>query len=170
MKIYAETEYQGIERKQLANYVSRLSQNNFEFSESDIEDLKSIANSCPWEYGNGVFIARSMLEMTGNYSYDDTELCGDREDGERSDVSSVLGKLNIYPNPNTGTFMLQLPENRNEELRAVLFSITGVEQQSLLIPVGVQRQLIHLPVGEKGIFFLKVVGGNTETVHKVIIQ
>lgn len=59
-----------------------------------------------------------------------------------------LGKLNLYPNPNSGDFTLQLPKG-NAEWRLQVYSTTGQLMLDRILPQGVEMIAVNegLPAG-----------------------
>jgi hypothetical protein len=81
-------------------------------------DLTDLAFSCPLIAGSAVYRARSVLSTWGNYTFDDTVICGLAEDKEEggnksytstSEAGAVKDQWHIYPNPTRGNSWLEGP-------------------------------------------------------------
>jgi hypothetical protein len=91
------------ENEQIVNeiYLRTIGKAIFEFTQSDIATLYSIAIQCPMQGGNAVFLARSLYALVdGNKQYDDFKICNLvgielRKPGKEKD--GIIAT--IYPNP-----------------------------------------------------------------------
>ena len=91
-------------------------------------------------------------------------------------VSGVAGvnkpQLQVYPNPNKGSFMVQLQNMREQNVRAELRNVLGqtVWQQNLVAENGNVQQQIKTSNLSKGIYYLQVNTGKGTAVQKVVIE
>ena len=75
--------------------------------------------------------------------------------------------FNLYPNPNNGTFTVELPEY-TKDVRIEILNIQGdVIYSDVLVA---NRNNINISDYAKGIYFVKLISDKTERVEKIIIQ
>ena len=89
-------------------------------------------------------------------------------------VNSIAGQtfdLNIYPNPNNGTFQVAFENapngNYRLELRNVIGQIVHLENAAIN---GSQTHTINLESFTPGMYFLNVTGAQSEVTYKVILK
>ena len=74
--------------------------------------------------------------------------------------------LNVYPNPNTGLFTIDLGYIPNSEVRVDIMNSMGQKVQSFLMKDSVQQ--VDLGVYETGIYLLRIIDGNNVNVKRVV--
>jgi hypothetical protein len=84
---------------------------------------------------------------------------------------SVLSNLDIYPNPNQGSFWVINKDNQGKDLQCELLDIEGrvVFKQNLVIESKL-RKLIKPDNLSKGVYYLKLQSEGSSWVEKVVIQ
>ena len=100
---------------------------------TQIQNLKSIAQLCPYQYGEGVFRARALLSR-----FDATKYINPCEQPafpqkvttagrmEATDINTIatLAKTSIFPNPNSGSFSISY-EGNAKQLSIEVYNILG---------------------------------------------
>ncbi|HPR61658.1 MAG TPA: T9SS type A sorting domain-containing protein, partial [Prolixibacteraceae bacterium] len=87
---------------------------------------------------------------------------------ELSSSNDLQKMIKVFPNPNNGTFVLEI-KNFDETAKVYIYSILGsvvyenvVREQSLL-----EIDIQHL---NKGLYFVKVIDGNQSLTNKMIVN
>lgn len=76
--------------------------------------------------------------------------------------------LKIYPNPNQGTFTIEILSPNKEKVKFIVTSIVGETVKEFTGRSGHAREIsLDQP---PGIYFIKTVSGGTSYVGKLIIQ
>lgn len=104
-------------------------------SQTDYVNLENIANLCAYKYGNAVYQARALLNITtyGNQSWEDDNCEDDKSDGrmgnfgeeEQGIALTETIKASLYPNPNNGNFTLAYDLKQTPEATIQLLDVTG---------------------------------------------
>jgi hypothetical protein len=84
--------------------------------------------------------------------------------GSKDDI--LQGKLNVFPNPSTGIFNVNLPENKAYELEVVDMTGRTIKHQS----VKGGNSTLNLQGTSQGIYLLKVKTENATAIRKLIIE
>lgn len=101
---------------------------------TDLDDLASIADLCPQQYGNAVYEARALLQSITFLSKDYNDSCYTNkltarmgyDDENENSVSVAEGvQARLYPNPNNGSFMLAYDLKNNLEATVTIVDIAG---------------------------------------------
>ncbi|MFK8103289.1 MAG: T9SS type A sorting domain-containing protein, partial [Saprospiraceae bacterium] len=74
--------------------------------------------------------------------------------------SLTYGTLNVFPNPNTGAFMIQFNNRKDGEMFLRLYDVTGklIHQFSTRIDAGQYENRITLPAGSyDGLYYLTII-------------
>jgi len=94
------------------------------------------------------------------------------------DIASGVGELsideniNIYPNPNTGQFILEMDLQKNTSISIKLYQITGqfIFKEDISNANGIYSQQIDLSNHAKGMYYVQIVTNNKVFTKKVIYQ
>ncbi|MGC9331017.1 MAG: PKD domain-containing protein, partial [Bacteroidales bacterium] len=148
-------------------------------------------SSYQWDFGDGSAIITSTSSLTpvnhiysspGNYTVNVTitNSCGNSETYTENISIAPVGIqqnnvadndfLNIYPNPNNGSFTMEIENNDKEKLMLQIMNITG--QIIYTKELGNKSNILHkidLSHYSKGIFLVKVHHENKYEIKKVII-
>lgn len=118
---------------------------------TELTQLENIANQCPLEGGQGVFVARSILVQLGNYEFDDRNLCEILEErGSKAQTKEFVA--GFYPNPALNEITFIIPNEKDcQSVR--LLSTIGQEIFKIAKPVNGQNMKIGQLV--TGIYFLE---------------
>lgn len=127
------------------------------------EKLNFIRGILTFNFGNWKLIPRSLNDVSGFASGSGTSV--------NSDFSNVKS-LRIYPNPNSGSFMLDLNLDAAEKLEISVHDMTGRLILKELIPMekGVQRYPINVNGLTQGMYFLRVQGNGSYVVERFIVK
>lgn len=124
-------------------------------------------------YNNGTSIVYGPASAAGcivNWGSIFSLVSNDSEDNERlriaqtESIEETLMDVNVYPNPNSGEFSIELSENAKVEITDVLGRI--VYSSDFII--GTQN--IVIPENEKGLYYVKISSENKQTVKKMMIN
>jgi len=89
-------------------------------SSEDIESINYIASLCPYEYGEGVYIARGIVATYDESDYLDSFICGDQYSYRLAhptpkalskQVEQLKSDWILYPNPTDNVINIKLPES-----------------------------------------------------------
>ncbi len=79
--------------------------------------------------------------------------------------------LNIFPNPNTGDFMVEYSGITNENINLEIFDIEGqVLYETILSKQNIKRTEIHLKNVLPGIYFLKISNKTIFKIEKIVVN
>ncbi len=155
----------------------------------DVEFFSQVvyADSMIWDFGDG--ITDTAENPTHTYTQSGTytvTLTGFKDTCSNSATSTivVIGNvgveglqsasehLQIYPNPNTGEFTLEIDLQENTELGIKLYHFTGqlIYSEGIGNVTGNYTQQIDLSKNAKGIYYVQVVTDGVVITKKVIYQ
>lgn len=118
---------------------------------TELTQLENIANKCPLDGGQGVFVARSILVQLGTYEYNDRNICEIVEERE-SQASQRKQKSGFYPNPASNDITLIIPSNE----KCLKINILNLMGQSVLsIETPITGQTINLIELSQGLYILE---------------
>lgn len=142
-------------------------QNDLEFDEIQIEQLKNIANQCPLEGGNSVFHAQAILSAIQDYEYDSS--CSNI--GYRSFQQNnhhEKQNFNIYPNPAREQFTIVMPTELDKTI--VIYNLLGQEEQIFDVKEATSVFLVKTSKLSNGIYVCKIKSnGRVEYTKKILI-
>jgi hypothetical protein len=91
-----------------------------------------------------------------------------------TDVSSLsnASQIAIYPNPNNGTFQVNINIQENENSAIKIYNSFGQEVRGNVINnfQGEYNQIFDLSVFAKGVYLVKINLGENQYSHKVIVE
>ncbi len=141
-----------------------------DLSEVEIGTLTQIANQCILSGGDAVLVARSLLAKSGNYTYNELELCNTAEIKEAAPTVEKPASIFVYPNPTKA--MINIAFNNHEfdqaelRLRDPLGAIILTKTISSNVS-GTQLDIARIP---SGIYFLEVyLDHQDKHVEKIVI-
>lgn len=109
-------------------FLSTAAQGIFSLDESQLEAVQSIAEQCPFEGGQAVYLARALYQWHEYRTFDDLALCEEPEQRPAPpgiEPSTPAAAFRFYPNPGTVALNVAVPEaylGQSLELR--LLSLT----------------------------------------------
>ena len=160
--------------------------NSVTVSSADVSfDASASTNavSYSWDFDNGnTGTGMNINETyTSNGSYNVvltvTDRCGNTDDstftvdvqGISLEESALSSQVAIYPNPNQGTFNLELPNTgASFELRVSDLSGKVIHQQSDLNPD--EDYVISLPSVAKGVYMIHLQSGSEKITKRLIVE
>jgi aminopeptidase N len=81
------------------------------------------------------------------------------------------GQISIYPNPNSGNFFIDLPEQINEEVLLRIFNINGQQIYSTIIPKDKSRHFeINPGVIKKGFYMVELTQFENRWIKKLVVK
>jgi hypothetical protein len=79
--------------------------------------------------------------------------------------------FDVYPNPNSGSFTIELNSNGSEMVTVKIVSVTGALVYNRVVEVnGVSKQFIDLDDYSKGVYTVSVYGDNYQINKKIVIR
>ena len=84
---------------------------------------------------------------------------------------SLVERIEVYPNPNTGRFMISINSNNSEDIVVELVNIQGQHVYRKEIN-NVTNSVENIDISQfaKGIYYLRVNNGTDVAIRKVIVQ
>lgn len=105
--------------------LSSLAKGRSEFEETELMDLESIAQQCPFFGGPSVYEARSLLLSTNpELIWEDDEICDGTSARHKNLVEPEIS-VNIYPNPAKDKITLNYDLGKNLKAIASLIDVDG---------------------------------------------
>jgi hypothetical protein len=86
-----------------------------------------------------------------------------------SSTENTLSQVKVVPNPSTGEFNIQLPEDVKEGTY-IVYDIAGKKIFDLPLNPTSDRQVIDLTGKTKGIYFLEINTGKQKTTKKLVLR
>ncbi len=125
-----------------------------------------IALSCPYEFGEAVYIARSLVGEEYPLSYEDFSMCEPDTSPPLKKDKPFVSNSKVYPIPSSGNITIELAEGSE---RIEVLSNEGKLMRVLEAGEG-SRLEMNLPDG--GIYYLQVYhqDGNVENKKVIIVK
>lgn len=145
----------------------------FNLTTFELAELESIGDMCPFEIGAVVHQARALFNSLNSISKDFIDVCNPnntRQSQSGSGLENLTSDSNIkiYPNPNDGSFIIELENDDSEEQAQVeVFDIQGKKIYSANLNKD-QINYISIPQISKGIYFIKINLGQILTYSNKI--
>jgi hypothetical protein len=127
------------------------------------EKLDFIRGILTFNFGNWKLIPRSLNDVSGFAQGSGTSV---------SPAYNNVKNLRIYPNPNSGSFMLDMNLEVAEKLEISVHDITGRILLKELMPMekGIQRYPVNVNGLSQGMYFLRVQGNGSYIVERFIVK
>ncbi|MFZ1705452.1 MAG: PKD domain-containing protein [Saprospiraceae bacterium] len=134
---------------------------------ADWVNLRTIAQKCPEQYGQCVFIAKSLMFLVGEQiEYDSS--CYYVKTRSAGKQSNDL-KIRVSPNPGNGIFYFQ--GTGTSIIKEIsIFNISGLKVRETIISEGVSQTAIDLSEFVPGLYFYEVKTGDNHIVKGKIIK
>jgi hypothetical protein len=150
---------------------------NYTLSAVQISTLMTLANKCPYQDGPGVYQARELLAEFNNdlltvYSDDCSGHGSDRpiKRKEKQQDSSKPVNINIFPNPNNGSFTLRYNLGNEISGNVILFDDVGEKVGEYNIPSGSGEMQINNPNLMDGVYIYKLyTNSSIIKIGKIIV-
>ncbi len=142
--------------------------------------LESIAEECPYEYGNAVHMARAMLSQYDTIPYYSVNVCeqwagppsGKHDGNDQSETTDLQGddemSFNLYPNPNIGRFTVTLDMDETDRAEMTIWNVTGQQVYSSKLEEG--SNAIHVNVAQGLYIYRVLVNGVSKWTGKISIS
>ena len=122
-----------------------------------------IALSCPFEFGEAVYIARALVGDDYPLSYEDFSMCDEDNLPRSKNDAQVFGELKVYPVPSAGELTVELPEKAE---RLDIYSTEGKLIRTINI-FGMTRTEIQLD--NSGVYQIQVHKKDGSIDHQRVI-
>ncbi|MBV6443747.1 MAG: hypothetical protein EPGJADBJ_05533 [Saprospiraceae bacterium] len=153
-------------------YLTVLAQGVRQLTTSQFDAISDIANQCPLEGGNGVFLARALYQYNDRKHFDDLTLCGTEERSALVSNYSSSG-LVLIPNPTSGVVDIRLDSKKaGQEVVIQFYNITGQQVLARSVAAGADG-VVRLDVSAlpDGLYFCGVtMPGNIRQSARLLIQ
>ncbi len=134
------------------------------FTQSQKDDLSTVANQCPLTGGSAVHEARALYSMIEEAAYDDDALCNNsnnlvQQDDQATATENKAGSKNfgLFPNPANETVVLErLSEYQGPELVVRISSLSGVTVQKALWKSPADKLEVSLRGIPNGIYYCTI--------------
>jgi hypothetical protein len=145
--------------------------NQTELTSQQVADLMPIANQCPLEGGEGVYLARALL---GNeIVYDDFTACGMGNGGQfikSTDVPTATGiSFKIYPNPASGWAIIELKEALRADGKLVISNMQGIQLHRESLLKDTQAVPVDLSAYTGGVYFVTLTTADLTSTQLITI-
>ncbi len=138
-------------------------------NQTDMDNLLAIANLCPSLYGNAVFEARALVQSMTYVAKTYNDSCDNSIarknvwiDDETTSVSVAEGVLaKLYPNPNSGTFILAYDLKNNTNATVTIIDISGKLVYKGALDKLDNRVQISTNNLNNGIYFIQIINDKT---------
>jgi hypothetical protein len=131
------------------------------YSGAQIEDLTSIAEECPSEFGNAVFMARAMLSSLDTIPFvyahecETLQLPPSERRAEPEETSVIKDKkISVYPNPTSGLLNIEMNLHEGDDAIFEFYSLTGTQVLSARLNSGGTE--IDMSECLPGIYFYRI--------------
>lgn len=143
------------------------------------------AQSFEWNFGDGTTAQGTVVPKTysasGTYAVRLIAIGACGRDTTTQNVQVTIGsssvldavnRLNIYPNPNNGQFVLEFEPLQAQSLQLVVRDMQGrqVYQEVLNSPSGNYRHELDLRELASGVYYLSLEQGNRRSQRRLVIQ
>lgn len=163
-----ESNYKTVESIMLGHQL-----NGGTFTIQELNDLRIIAQLCPFSDGNAVYVARGLLAPIDSTEYENS--CeGEEENSNRyasPDVeqdSSFTFKL--FPNPSNGEVSIEYQIEGAENGVLEIYTIAGRLITSVTLETGLHLKRVTLPQMDAGIYLYKIsVHGEMKLTDRLVI-
>ena len=132
---------------------------------------------------NTAFIGNTLMRVSTRYNVDPIA-CGENFDGEVEDYTVIVegnpasiedfafSGFNLYPNPSTGEFTLNLEVINTEKVSVQLFDIRGrlINEKNFFNTNANFSEKINFNHTAKGLYLVKITNGNKQTTRKLVIE
>lgn len=150
-----------------------------DYTSMQLSTLETIASACPYEYGIGVYMARTLLAERDTVLYLGINDCekapqsaserrGNEEQEDEVTNEADGMAFGLYPNPNAGEFTIVLNMDENNIAEMNIWSITGQAVHFERLSTGTNRLMLQQA---NGLYLYRVtVNGEPEWSGKISIS
>jgi hypothetical protein len=165
------TAYQVNEKSVNAIFLNTIAVGNLSFTETQIADLRVIANSCPLSDGEAVLRARAMLNLLDEEPvvYKDKDICNPSQ--PRENRLTAAQSIRLYPNPANDEITVEYRVGNSTDSRLLIFNVYGQLVQEISLPDTNGKVTISAKNMAEGIYWYAVLGtSNPALSGKIIIS
>lgn len=139
---------------------------SYEWDNGETDEVRIVNESLP----NTYTYSCEIINESGCYSQASIEVTFDINEG----ISDVLtaSNINIYPNPNTGIFTLELTAV-SQDVKVSVIDFTGklvFEEQLVDVKANKLEKQFDMNDYERGVYFLRITHGEVVVYKKVVLQ
>lgn len=132
----------------------------------DLSDLNGLQSPGTWQ----IAVSDWYPTDSGQLNSWSLELCGTTAVAGNESFSS-LSNFNVYPNPNNGTFTIDLNSNSDDDITLEVFDVRGRSVfNNVYSNTGNFTQTINLNTVSRGVYLLNVSDGVSKETKKLVIQ
>lgn len=142
-----------------SQYISYLRHN--ELSETIMSNLRDIAYLCPFTFGDGVYIARGLLNILDSLQTNYTNICETITISPKSMVNNsieneIYGKIELYPNPAEDLLTIEYSdtENNNDIVLFEVYDLMGEKMLERIITPG-ENTSVNIESLAQGVYVYK---------------
>lgn len=155
-------------------FYSTIAQDNFEFSNNQIETITNIAFQCPLAGGEGVFKARALYHfIVGDTTYDDSTMCAAQglnwRKGHTLTSHNPKNALNVYPNPANKTLNIHFTTKIPVSTPIILTNLVGVKMKEVFTQKEDTHFVMSMEDIPQGIYFLSSRIGDELVTTKIVV-
>ncbi|MEO8086673.1 MAG: T9SS type A sorting domain-containing protein [Bacteroidota bacterium] len=157
-------------------YFTTVAQNNFDFTDPQIDELWEIANVCPFVGGASVFRARSLYSLvTDTVVYNDSTLCsgtGFRRASITNNHVEVETSALIIPNPASESATLKFEMNvASSSCMLIITDLAGRNLQQYQLPCNKGEYSFSTSYLSSGLYLYKLLSeGSVVKEGKLVIN
>ncbi len=145
-------------------YLQSLSTDFIEYSPSQVYQLFSIAQQCPYAGGPAVYMARAIYhDINDEWEYDDISTC--LAQGIFRTTQSVeqleMKKLVLKPNPASDKVEIQFNPEKNVEYGLEIFDNTGRYIKKITLPSDQPSYILNISELYSGLYVVKLKANNS---------
>jgi hypothetical protein len=161
--------------------LNKLLNDTYAYTASEVQLVETIANKCPLTDGNGVYQARTLLQIIKNQYMEFTDSCdADKPNGARisltdeegnTDVEQFAESFLIFPNPNNGNMQVLYNLNSNKQAKINIFDVNGKIIISKAFDNETNLMQLNINVISNGVYYYQIIGDKSNILKsdKLII-
>lgn len=145
--------------------------NDYELTAQQEATIQAIAQLCPYEYGDAVYMARGYYPLCVQHDFDDEEICSPeakflppQKGGNQKKISTGL---EIYPNPAIDEIFVVLEDGEFESGEYTIFNTAGKQLLTYPLQKDIVKYKLDISDLPSGIYFIRL---NREGFAPVIIK
>ena len=128
------------------------------FDASQLATLRTIANECPFEYGDAVYSARVLLQPYDSIGTDYAEPCIENRSMISSDEASIMEQgFELFPNPNKGIMTLVYQLNETDRGELSIYDLAGRKLKAYSLITGNTTLTIEENDLSNGVYLYQVI-------------
>ncbi len=133
-------------------------------SDTQKNEINSIANLCSSEYGDAVNWARA-LKNTYNPNSNHYNACQEGEI-EKRESTTLISNFQIIPNPSNGQFKIKMNHNDSDMLNIEIYNNAGIK---VFTQNNLNRNEFIDPHLSNGVYYVRIKSMNAQSIEKLII-